>query len=921
MAFPPTLERAGAFLPRLRRRARSFLRAVTFCCACLAAINDSGATVSYEVLQSFQKPGTQIVAPLVLHSDGNYYGTATVGGAYGLGTVFKVTPAGVFTTLHSFAGADGSGSTDGLVEGADQALYGTTTSGGTGNFGVVFKITTAGVFTKLTDFTGTSGAARGSVPGALMRHANGNFYGVTLGGGTGSLGTVFSMTPAGVVTTLVDFTGTTGARPGSQPVGPLVASGALLYGMTKVGGASSSGTIFEVSTAGAWRLLGEFTGTAGVKPGSSPAGGLFLDPDGSLYGTTEYGGTNTFGVAFKITTAVTPVYTVLRHFADPTGSQPVGSFVKGADGLLYGVTAAGGTGAWGTAYKISTTGTHTVLANFTGSTGAMPGAAGRAGFVIGADAQFYTLTSAGGPGNLGQFFKVNSTGTFTALGAVSLPAGWSPNGAPVPSGNGALLFPLAAGGTGGGGNIASLSTSGAVTTVSALGGTLGSVPDGALRAAGSVFYGLCAQGGVSARGTMFRYTPGTGSSLVLAYTTSGGSLAEGALQLGADGLYYGVGREGGASSRGSIYKITTTGTRTRIASLTGTAGAAPGGKPRGPLVLASDGNFYGMAEEGGTANTGVIFRVTAAGAYSAISQFGATGARSPQGGFVIGSDGALYGTTSLGGTSDTGTLIRFVPATGLWSIIGEFTGTSGAVPGRAPAGELFAAADGSIYGIATAGGALDQGVVFRYTTTGGLETLVSFTGADGAAPGSGSANDGAGLVFTGGLATGSDGMLYGVAPGGGSAGGGVAFRLTFSAPIADWKLSALGDANAPDLGDPDYDGMPNVLEYALLTSPDIADSDFLPAAAIFTYLDGDWLTLIVPRDPARNDVTLIVEASDTLLPGSWTTLATSTLGGVFSGPGYFAGDDPSPGVKQVIVRDLQPFSVSDRRFIRIRVTH
>lgn len=884
-------------------------------CACLTA-GVARASVSYEVLSSFQKPGTQVVAPLLQHSDGHFYGVASTNGAFRLGTVFKLTSAGILTTLHSFGGTDGSGPTAGLVEGEDQALYGTTASGGAGGFGVIFKITTAGVFTKLADFTGSNG----SVPHALMRHANGSFYGVTQGGGANGFGTVFQMTPEGVLTTLLNFTGSTGAAPGSEAQGPLVASGSFLYGMTKLGGTAGLGVIFEVSTAGAYRSLGEFSGTAGTRAGANPAGGLMLNVDGALYGVTEFGGTNTFGVGFKITTAASPVYTVLRHFADPTGSQPVGTLVRGSDGQLYGATANGGVSARGTLFKITTTGTHTLLANFTGETGATLGSAPRASPCVAADGLFYLLTSAGSTGNMGSFCKISSAGVFTAISSLSLGAGWMPSGMPVASGSGSLLFPMAAGGTAGGGNVSSVSTAGTVSTLAALGGTLGTYADGGLRAVSGNFYGVTARGGASARGTLYRYTPGTGTALVLAYTTSAGSLGEGSLTLGADGLLYGVGREGGASSRGSIYKVTTAGVRTRLISFTGSAGAAPGGRPCGPLVLAGDGNFYGLTEDGGTTNVGVIFRLTAAGVYTALHHFTATGPRSPQGGFILGNDGLLYGTTSAGGADDAGTLIRFLPSSGVLQVLGEFTGIGGATPGAIPMGELTLAANGTIYGMAAAGGDFDEGAVWRYSSSTGLETLFSFTGQSGAAPGSAADTDGAGLILSGGLAYGSDGELYGVSAGGGAEGGGVVFRLQFTAPLSDWKLANLGDANAPDLGDADQDGLANLLEYIFDTSPVAPQGAAVPDSGLTTFPDGDFLAILVPRDPARSDVTIIVEASSTLEAASWTTLATSTLGGVFTGPGYYDGDSATPGPKQVIIRDTQPANASAQRFVRVRVT-
>lgn len=867
--------------------------------------------VGYEVLAEFSKPGTQVMAPLTAHSDGNFYGVAAANGAFDAGTVFKLTPAGVLTTLHAFSAADGAAPAAKLVEGADLALYGTASQGGANGFGCAFKLTTTGVFTKLVDFTGTAGAARGSVPHALTLHTDGNFYGVTQAGGTNGFGTVFKMTPAGVVTTLVNFSGTAGTRPGAQPVGPLVFSGNLLYGVTKTGGTANAGVLFEVSTTGTWRSLGEFTGTAGTRPGANAAGGLLLNTDGALYGTTEFGGTNGFGVAFKTTTAASPVFTTLRHFADATGSQPCGTLVRGSDGLLYGATANGGTGGLGTVFKISTTGTHTVIANLTGESGAAPGSALRGGLML-SGTQFHAVTSSGGPGNLGMAFKLTSTGTYTSLTAISPAGGWMPSGAPVVMDSNSLLFPVASGGTGGGGNVMKVTTGGVLTTEAALGGTLGSAADGAMFPAGADWYGVAAKGGSSARGTMFRFTPGSGAALVSSFVTSGGSLSEGPLVQGLDGLFYGVSREGGASTRGTIYRITGTGTRTRLVSFTGTNGAAPGAKPRGPLVLADDGNFYGLTEEGGLNNTGVIFRLTGGGVYSVISSFGSTGPRSPQGGFAKGLDGFLYATTSLGGTAGAGCLIRFDHTQNTWQSVAEFTGAAGAAPGSLPGGELHVDARGIIHGTTLLGGAADEGVVFRYSETGGLRTLVEFSGLTGSHPGSAGGSDGAGLILSGGVTTGTDGKLYGTAPSGGSGGGGVAYRITPPPLIEDWKLARLGNAQAADLADPDGDGVSTLLEYALLGDPALAESGLIPVATI----NGGQLTITVPRDPQRADISVAVEVSGDLQ--TWTPLATSTNGAPFSGPGYESGDDTLPGLKSVSIRDTLDVPPSARRFLRIK---
>ena len=329
------------------------------------------ARAALEVLASFQKPGTQATGRLLRLAGGESYGTASSGGANGFGSVFRVTASGAVETVVSFTGnggaVPGSGPAAGLVLGADGAFYGTTSAGGAGGFGTVFKVTAAGVFTRLVDFTGTAGTAKGSVPGPLVLHPDGSFYGTTAAGGTGvagnlaGFGTVFKMTAAGALTTLAEFTGTTGATKGSEPTGALAFSGNTLYGVTRTGGASNHGTIFRITTAGNFTSLHDFTGTNG----SRPAGGLFLHSNGLLYGTTEFGGTEGFGTAFSLSTAAVPVFTSIRSFADLVGSQPVGELVAADASTLLGTVAAGGTSGWGGIYTLTTGGAFTMLASLT----------------------------------------------------------------------------------------------------------------------------------------------------------------------------------------------------------------------------------------------------------------------------------------------------------------------------------------------------------------------------------------------------------------------------------------------------------------------------------------------------------------------------------------------------------------------------
>ena len=138
-------------------------------------------------------------------------------------------------------------------------------------------------------------------------------------------------------------------------------------------------------------------------------------------------------------------------------------------------------------------------------------------------------------------------------------------------------------------------------------------------------------------------------------------------------------------------------------------------------------------------------------------------------------------------------------------------------------------------------------------------------------------------------------------------------------PYSTWKATEAGDQFAPDLGDTDRDGLSNLGEYGLLRSPLIPD-DAATTAAPALYPEGARLRMFVPRDPARNDITLEVQATGNLL-GAWTTIATSTLGAPFTGPGYFSGDAATPGVKSVEVRDTVNLTDTPQRYLRVRMRH
>jgi uncharacterized repeat protein (TIGR03803 family) len=204
-----------------------------------------------------------VAASLIQGSDGNFYGMTVYGGASNDGTVFKVTTSGAETVLHSFAGgSDGALPQMPLTEGTDGNFYGTTPFGGADSVGVVFRITPAGVETVLHAFAG--GTADGAKPfTAMIQASDGNFYGATNAGGdatcVGGCGVVFRITPAGAESVLYLFTASaiTGAQP-PLPSALLQGSDGNFYGTVSNGGQFGVGTVFKLTPAGVESVLYSF---------------------------------------------------------------------------------------------------------------------------------------------------------------------------------------------------------------------------------------------------------------------------------------------------------------------------------------------------------------------------------------------------------------------------------------------------------------------------------------------------------------------------------------------------------------------------------------------------------------------------------------------------------------------------------------
>jgi uncharacterized repeat protein (TIGR03803 family) len=341
--------------------------------------------------------GSTPYGSLLLGSDGNLYGLTYIGGLYGGGEAFRIAPDGTETVVYSFgAVGDGTNPHGSLIQGSDGSFYGVTAYGGAYGHGVAFVLSASGIESVLYSFGGGVDAA--DPYGSLLQANDGNFYGTSVHGGSFGAGTVFRLSAQGAETVLHSFGG---SGDGQTPFGSLIqASDGNLYGMTAAGGDYSSGVAFRMTLLGAETLLHSFgSGT----DGANPAGSLVQGSDGNFYGLTRDGGVYGMGAVVELSGAGTESVLVSLG-ADADGANPFGDLVAASDGYFYALARNGGAGGAGAVLQIAYGGTEAVVYSF----GTSPdGAAPYGSLTETADGSLYGMTSAGGSGGAGTVFRVN----------------------------------------------------------------------------------------------------------------------------------------------------------------------------------------------------------------------------------------------------------------------------------------------------------------------------------------------------------------------------------------------------------------------------------------------------------------------------------------------------------------------------------
>ena len=675
---------------------------------------------TYKVLHAFERGDPLPTDSLLQGTTGTLYGVSQSGGI-GNGALFKVEPDGSgYTVLHSFDGFDGREPLGSLVQGTDGALYGTTSwSNGAGNGGHVFSIQPDG-----SGFRTLAIIAQGS-QSALVSAPDGTLYGTTTWGGDNNQGTVFKIKQDGSGLDAIHvFNGSDGQTPiGGLTLGP----DGTLYGTTYYGGPNGAGVLF--------RLKGDGKGFAVLHTFGvglfNPEGALALGPGGVLFGTTNGG----YGGVYRINTDGS-AYAALRTFALEDGVGPWSGLLLATDGLLYGTNIAGGPlAAVGTVYRMSPDGSaFTIVHPFSGTDGSYP----KAGLIEGSDGLLYGCTT--GRGARGALFRMAKDGSAfaTFLSSAGI-GGDEPSSGLVRGPDGTLYGTTQSGGQGFGSVFSVDSDGNGFSILHTFVGSDGAHPIGTLALLGGTLYGTTSTGGNQDKGAVFTLaTDGSGFQVLHLFNGDDGESPEAGLLLASDGELYGTTPAGGASNLGTIYKTDTTGNFTLLHSLA----AGEGRHPTAALIQGADGALYGTTT--GNADKGTVFKVDPDGTgFTTLHYFTQGQGSRPYGRLVQSIEGALFGTTAFGGANDAGTAFRLYPDGTGFLTLHSFDSYYG--EGLYPYTGLTMGGDGWLYGTTSFGGSLfdiaipERGTLFRLKADGSGEfnsllDQFSVVVSDGVAP-------------------------------------------------------------------------------------------------------------------------------------------------------------------------------------------
>jgi uncharacterized repeat protein (TIGR03803 family) len=353
---------------------------------------------------------------------------------------------------------------------------------------------------------------------------------------------------------------------------------------------------------------------------------------------------------------------------------------------------------------------------------------------IHAQVMLYGLTYGGGTYNQGTIFSINPEGDYETFANLNPTFAALPEGSLLHASNGNFYGSSFCGGYDDSCTIWCCSPYGIVSTSINLDSVWGfSDPEGngLIQAMDGSLYGLSTLGGNSGAGLIFKLELSGQYSEVHFFNGTDGDAPYGSLIQTPDGTLWGMTSSGGASGAGNIFNCSTSGTFNSVYSFTS---GVDGGNPHGDLLLANDGNFYGMTYSGGKYNYGTVFKYSTSTGYTKLADFNDTNGAYPYGSIMQATDGNLYGLTSKGGILQTaggyGTLFECSLSGHLTTLV-QFNDSAN---GATPYGSLMQASDGNIYGMTYAGGKYGVGTIFQYSLSRVFTKLFDFSGTTGHNP-------------------------------------------------------------------------------------------------------------------------------------------------------------------------------------------
>jgi uncharacterized repeat protein (TIGR03803 family) len=622
-----------------------------------------------------------------------------------------------------------------LVLNAQTTWWGMTASGGVSGIGSIYTITESSTFTKKHDFFRFEG---GSPKGDVTKATNGLYYGVTEFGGSAGVGVLYSFNPAtSAYTVLVNFsTSVTGISAiGARPYRGLIqAVNGRLYGTCQEGGVNNQGTLFDFNIAtGLLTKRADFDALAtAASKGRAPRCRLMQASNALIYGVTQLGGLNGRGTLFQFNTS-TNVFTKRHDFAalpSLTGGQPFSGLAQAANGLLYGTTQIGGLNGGGVIYSFNTTtNVYTSVYDFTQATGRFP----LAEPVLASNGSLYGTTSAGGVNNLGVIYSYDPvTDIYTDRFNLVSGTGSSPFARMIVGSNGLLYGTANQGGPSNAGVVFSFNiTTNSYNAVYDL--SAGGFSDpwaGVIEDPVGTLVGVANSSGTGGQGAVYSVVIGSGVDTELVpFSFSNGSTPKGRLLKATNGSFYGVTSLGGTDNTGILFSYNpTTNTFARLVNFSATLGQYPLG-----TLVESAGKLYGVCSGGGTASGGTLFEYTIATNTCvkkkdlALLNAGTV----PQNGLFKAGNGKLYGNTSVGGVNGQGAIFDYVPSTNTLAKLVDFT----VAGGSQPLGDLIQASNGLLYGTCSANGQFNKGSLYALNTgTNTFTLLYSFDGIQGGVP-------------------------------------------------------------------------------------------------------------------------------------------------------------------------------------------